>query len=131
MTPCGHVQQYDEIAFCQIDTGSCPQFFDFSCSAASHLGGLDQVNTMSVFNVRSLEDFKAQQAANFPALGAKWAPGFEPGNLQANDGALYKEILTYAAQANVRTLATWAVHEYNVGDQPQWLFDAVNAFLDG
>ena len=29
-----------------------------------------------------------------------------------------------------RHIATWEVHECNVGPQPQWLFDAVDAFLD-
>ena len=36
----------------------------------------------------------------------------------------------YAAAHGVKAMATWEVHEVNVGDQPQWLFDAVNAFLD-
>eukprot|EP00040_Diaphanoeca_grandis_P003085 m.23715 g.23715 ORF g.23715 m.23715 type:complete len:316 (-) comp14320_c0_seq1:280-1227(-) len=113
-----------------IDTGACPKFFDFTCSAASQLVGLNQVNTMSVFNVRSLDDFKGQETMNLPTLGSKWAPGFEPGNLKANQGQVFKDILTYAATTNVRTIATWEVHECNVGDQPQWLFDVVNAFLD-
>ena len=29
-----------------------------------------------------------------------------------------------------RAVATWAVHEWNTGPQPQWLFDAINGFLD-
>ena len=28
-----------------------------------------------------------------------------------------------------RTIATWEVRESNTGPQPQWLFDAVGAFL--
>ena len=86
-----------------------------------------QVNTMDSFGVRTVAQFQQQQRANQPALGSRWAPGFEPGGIGQ---AGLTTVLAYAATANVTALSTWAVHEANVGDQPQWLFDAVNAFLD-
>ena len=63
-------------------------------------------------------------------LGTKWAPGFEPGNMKDNPAAV-KQILGYLKGQGVTTLATWEVHELNLGvPQPQWLFDDINAFLD-
>ncbi len=59
-----------------------------------------------------------------------WAPGFEPGNTgQSSFGAITAYMA--AAASGVAGMATWEVHECNVGPQPQWLFDGVNAFLDG
>jgi len=85
---------------------------------------------MQSFYCPSLVMFQATAKRNQAALGDKWAPGFEPGNLKENDGAVFKQVLLYAAAHGVKAMATWEVHEVNVGDQPQWLFDAVNAFLD-
>jgi hypothetical protein len=103
-------------------------FSDFDCDAAVDIPGLLQVNTMSTFNSRSLSDFK--MAASHQSLGAKWAPGFEPANLQKVQGAAFREITDWMARKATRQLATWQLHENNVGaPQPQWLFDTVNAFL--
>ena len=44
----------------------------------------------------------------------------------------YPQILRFMRDEwNVSRLSAWEVHEMNLGPQPQWLFDAVNAFLDG
>lgn len=110
-----------------IDIGGCPAFHDFMCSGVAGIPGLTQVNTMDSFGVRIAADLQRLQRVNQPALAARWAPGFEPGGVGE---AGLRSVLSYAATANVTALSTWAVHEANVGDQPQWLFDAVNAWVD-
>lgn len=108
-----------------IDVGGCPEFNAFKCSDVPD--GLDQVNTMSTFGSRSVQDFKMYAGSDATALGEKWAPGFEP----ANPGqSAFGSILKAAAEMGAQRIATWEVHECNVGPQPQWLFDAVNDFLD-
>jgi hypothetical protein len=75
---------------------------------------------------------RLRRAGDQQGLGEKWAPGFEPGNMKSNDGAAFKDIMSYIKSSGVRTMATWEVHELNLGiPQPQWLFDAVNSFLYG
>ena len=47
-------------------------------------------------------------------------------------GKAFHEIMAYLSASHVSSIATWEVHELNLGTpQPQWLFDAVNSFLDG
>jgi hypothetical protein len=62
------------------------------------------------------------------ALGARWAPGFEPGN--AGPAAFADMMRALAGRGGSRAVATWAVHEWNAGPQPQWLFGALDGFLD-
>jgi hypothetical protein len=104
-----------------LDIAGCPTSGGFDCAGAAALRGLAQVNTMDTFG--AVTDAATDQGA----LGGKWAPGFEPGS---TGSAAFAAVTAHAAAANVSALATWEVHECNVGDQPQWLFDAVNAFLD-
>lgn len=116
--------------FLSIDIGgSCAGLGSADCMALAQLPGLNQVNTEDTFGISSLADFQAAEAANAGAgLAQRWAPGFEPGNI---DEQLYETVLEYAASTagNVSRMATWAIHEYNVGPQPEYLFQAVNAFL--
>ena len=108
-----------------MDIGSCPQFNAFQCSARP--SGLAQVNTMSTFGSTNVDTFKALAGSNNAAdLGHAWAPGFEPANCGAEN---FGPILKAAASLGARRLAMWEVHECNVGPQPAWLFDAVDAFL--
>ena len=82
---------------------------------------------MDGFGIQSTTAFRSLLKNDQAALGAKWAPGFSP----AGSGqAAITAITALMPSLNVTTLATWEVHECNVGDQPQWLFDAVTAFLD-
>jgi hypothetical protein len=111
-----------------IDIGDCPSFNSFDCATGLEITGLAQVNTMGSFNTRSLSDFQHEISQNSKGLMQKWAPGFEPANLGT---ALFPECIKSMLAANVSRMATWAVHEYNVGDQPQWLFDAVHKFITG
>ena len=113
-----------------IDVGGCPTFNDFSCAAADQITGLAQTNCMHTFGSRSLTEFKMLAQGDKEGLGSKWAPGFEPGNMKTDPGS-FRQILDYLKTQGVSTLATWEVHELNLGvPQPQWLFDHVNAFLD-
>ena len=114
-----------------IDVGGCPQFNSFSCAGAKELPGLGQTNCMHTFGSSSLPMFKQLAGGDAAGLGAKWAPGFEPGNMKENDGAAFQSIMDYLRTSGVSRIATWEVHELNIGvPQPQWLFDAVNSFLD-
>jgi hypothetical protein len=106
-------------------TGGCGSI---DCPSYASTPGLLQVNTMDTFNVQSLSDFQGCAASDLPGLGGRWAAGFEPGNVGES---VYTSILAWAAgKGNVTAIATWEVHEFNVGPQPQWLFDAVNSFLE-
>jgi hypothetical protein len=108
-----------------IDIGGCPQFNDFVCSGA--MEGLAQVNTMHTFETNSVQSFKMLAGHDASALDNRWAPGFEPANCGPD---VFGPVLKMAAQMGAQRIATWEVHECNVGAQPQWLFDAVNTFLD-
>lgn len=108
-------------------TGGCDSI---DCTNYFRTIGLTQVNTMDTFNIQSLNDFKGMVQNDLPFLQNRWAPGFEPGNFNDNTGTLHKAILTYAIQSNVSSIATWAIHEYNVGNQPDYLFENVNMFLN-
>jgi hypothetical protein len=113
-----------------IDVGGCPKFNDFTCTEAKQITGLVQANCMHTFGSRSLSDFKMMAQGDQVGLGHKWAPGFEPGNMKANPQA-FGDILNYLKAQGVGSIATWEVHELNLGvPQPQWLFDHVNAFLN-
>lgn len=99
------------------------------CTALAGIANLTQVNTEDAFNINGVADFTSVVQADLPALGAaKWAPGFEPGNLGVDT---FASVLQYAAASatGVRNIATWAVHESNVGPQPEALFDALVAFV--
>ena len=109
-----------------IDIGGCRSFGE--CNAARDITGITQVNTMSTFGARSVADFVASSGQGQTHLADKWAPGFEP----ANPGPqAFTDIVEHMLEMGVKRMATWEVHECNVGDQPEWLFDAVNKFLDG
>ena len=109
-----------------IDIGECPGFGH--CEAVRALPGIAQVNTMSTFGARSVAAFVSSSGQDRAGLSDKWAPGFEPANPgQRAFGEIVKHMLT----VGVNHMSTWEVHECNVGDQPQWLFDVINEFLDG
>ena len=121
-----------------IDIGGCPSFFDFRCAGLANLTdipGLLAVNTMDSFGSNSVAALQALVPVDGAPLGARWAPGFEPGNVGE---AAFTSMTTFLASpaacaspgACPRSLATWSVHESNVGPQPQWLYDAVTVFLD-
>ena len=100
---------------------------DVDCAAFAAIANLTQLNTEDTFGAGSVSNFLSFLSSDNKPLGGKWAPGFEPGNVGV-DG--FASILRYAAASTtVRHLATWAVHEANVGPQPQGLFDAIEAFL--
>jgi len=110
-----------------IDVGpGCSSGTD--CASLARIGNLTQVNTEDAFGVSGVSSFAQLVKTDQPALGPKWAPGFEPGNIGVPG---YAAILQYAATGStgVRSIATWAVHEANVGPQPQGLFDALVVFL--
>jgi hypothetical protein len=109
--------------------GSCIDAGTSECKGYGSVPGLNQVNSEDTFGVSSVADFQTALQNNAQAgLEGRWAPGFEPGNCGAD---VYAAVLQYAAtKTRVNRIATWAVHEYNVGPQPDWLFDTVNAFLD-
>ena len=110
-----------------IDVGGCPAFHSFLCSGAAAIPNLLQVNTMDSFGVSSVSAFASYVSQNNGTLKGQWAPGFGPaGSGQAAIHAIW----SYLPGAGINALATWEVHESNVGPQPQWLFDAANAFLD-
>lgn len=88
---------------------------------------MSQVNTMSTFGAHGLQDIKQAAAVNQPTLREKWAPGFEPNNMGPG---VFSDVTQWMVHNNVTTMATWQVHESNVGDQPEWLFDVIGAFLD-
>lgn len=116
-----------------VDISGCPASFAFDCAGLANPAaapGLLQVNCEDSFGAASVADIKAlERGADGTDLGTRWAPGFEPGNIgQAAFGAITKFL---AGQAGVRTLASWAVHEWNVGPQPPWLFAGFETFLNG
>lgn len=116
-----------------VDISGCPASFAFDCTGLSNpasVPGLLQVNCEDSFDAASVADIKALEGgADGTDLGARWAPGFEPGNIgEASFGAIASFL---AGQAGVRTLASWAVHEWNVGPQPPWLFAGFEKFLSG
>lgn len=125
-----------------VDMGGCPNFNAFECaglSNASLIPALLQANAMNTFQAHSVADVQAAQAADAGAaqLGGRWAPGFEPGNIGQADFEAMTAYLASPAACGANgsagcplALATWAVHEWNVGPQPQWLFDAIDNFLD-
>ena len=110
-----------------IDIGGCPSFHDFICSGVTSIAGLLHVNTMDSFGATTVQAFQRNQRSDQAPLAERWAPGFEPGNIGETN---FRAVTTYMASANVTAMSTWQVHEANVGDQPQWLFDAVNGFID-
>jgi len=85
---------------------------------------------MDAFSAGSAADVRALAAVDGGAggLGARWAPGFEPGN--AGPAAFADMMRALAGRGGSRAVATWAVHEWNAGPQPQWLFGALDGFLD-
>lgn len=115
-----------------IDVGGCEGGGSdaFQCSLVGTIPGLTSVNTMDSFGSNTIATMQQLQGINQGPLGARWAPGFEPGNLGEDT---FSTIFGWLASpaANVSQIATWEVHEYNVGPQPEWLFTGINAFLDG
>ena len=118
--------------FVTIDIGGCdPSFFAFDCAGLSDptvMAGLRQVNTMDSFGASNVATMQRLLQSDGAALAGRWAPGFEPGNIGETSFAAIAAFLT--ATPSVRTLSTWAVHEYNVGPQPDWLLAGITAFLD-
>ena len=121
-----------------IDVGGCPASADFVCAGLADpaaLPGLVQVNTMDSFGVASvgaLEALHDEDGDPSAGLGQRWAPGFEPA---ASGEAAMRSCMAFLGSAAacgpcVGYVSTWAVHEWNAGPQPQWLFDAVNSFVD-
>ena len=124
-----------------IDISGCPDSYSFHCAGVANLSsipGLALVNCEDSFNTGSLDGLKDLQQNDgvASALGSRWSPGWEPNNI--GQGA-FEEALTYLASADACTAAggvcpmaisTWAVHEWYASEQPQWLFDAINGFLD-
>lgn len=115
-------------------------------------------DTFGINSVNQFDGFaNNDQSPRNGGLGQPlWAPGFEPGNLAGNP-SLFGSILQYAATGyaaadgtgararalvsterssasagdwNVTQIATWAVHEWNTGPQPEWYFSAIDAFLE-
>lgn len=107
--------------------GGCESAFGSSqCAAYAAMAGLSSINTEDTFGISSLGDFKAAVSDN-AGLGTKWAPGLEPGGMDAD---LLKQVATYAGgTVGLTRLASWAHNEWNVGPQPGWMFDGWNAFL--
>lgn len=125
------------LTFLSIDIGGCPSFNSFTCAGlanASAIPLLHAVNTMDSFGASGPSSLQALVPVDGAALGARWAPGFEPNNMgQANFEATMAFLASPAACAAPgqcpRSISSWQVHEDNVGPQPQWLFDAVATFL--
>lgn len=104
--------------------GSCASI---PCAAYAAIGALRSVNTMDTFNINTVAAFQGMMAVDLPVLGDKWAPGFEPANL----GDALGGIVAAALAGNVSQMASWAIHEWNNGPQPQAFIDGVAAFLAG
>ncbi len=114
-----------------IDVGGCEGGGSdaFQCSLVGTIP-MNSINTMDSFGTSTVAGMRQLQRLNQGPLGARWAPGFEPGNLgESTFTTLFNWLASPAA--NVSQIATWEVHEYNVGPQPEWLFAGINAFLDG
>jgi hypothetical protein len=124
-----------------VDISGCPDSFSFHCAGVanmSSLPGLALVNCEDSFGAGSLDGLKQLQQSDgvSSALGTRWAPGWEPNNIGPT---AFQEALAYLSSSDACTAAggvcpmaisTWAVHEWYASEQPQWLFDAINAFLD-
>jgi len=123
------------LAHLTIDIGGCPSFYGFDCTQARAIANLSFANTMDAFNVGGIADLQRLVPTDGAQLGSKWAPGFEPNNLGE---ATFREVMAWLATpaacatpgACPRSIASWQVHESNVGPQPAWLWEAVNSFLD-
>ena len=124
-----------------IDISGCPTSFGFNCAGVSNLTalpGLLTVNCEDSFGAGDVNAIKQLQQSDgvAAALGTRWAPGYEPNNIGAANFAAelaYLASPAACAAANgvcVTAISTWASREWNTGLQPQWLFDAINAFLD-
>ena len=121
-----------------IDVGGCPASDDFVCAGLADpaaLPGLVQVNTMDSFGVASVGALEALQDMDGDpgaGLGVRWAPGFQPASSGQATTRSCMGFLGSAAACGpcVGYVATWAVTEWSEGPQPQWLFDAVNSFVD-
>jgi hypothetical protein len=121
-----------------IDISGCPVTDGFSCAGFSNksfVPGFLQGNTEDAFNVNSIAGVTGLQASDGVAsgLGARWAPGFEPANIGS---PAFGDIMTWLASPAAcvgaicpMSVASWAVHEWNVGPQPDWLLDAFDQFL--
>ena len=83
------------------------------------------MNTMDTFNIRDAAGFKGMLATDLPVLGDKWAPGFEPANLVSTLAG----IVQAAVAGGASQMASWAVHEWNTGLQPEELLDNIASFL--
>ena len=73
-------------AIVTIDISGCPSSYGFDCAGAanaSFIPGLALVNTEDAFGAGSLDDLKSLQQTDgtAAALGARWAPGWEPNNI--------------------------------------------------
>ena len=124
-----------------IDISGCPSSYGFDCAGvanASFIPGLALVNTEDAFGAGSLDDIKSLQQRDGTAasLGARWAPGWEPNNIGP---AAFAAAMAYlaspaacAAAGGVcpTAISTWAMREWNTAPQEEWLFDAIDAFLD-
>ena len=125
-----------------VDIGpGCPTSSGFECaglgSNTSYIPGLLQVNTEDTFGASGVSSMQAAQAQDggVDALGARWAPGFEPGNVGE---AAFGQMLQWLGSPTAcsggvcpQAISTWAFHEWNVGPQPTWLLDTISTFLDG
>jgi hypothetical protein len=124
-----------------IDISGCPSSFGFDCagvSNSSYLPGLALVNCEDSFGAGDLNSIKQLQQSDgvASALGARWASGWEPNNVGPTDFAAAMAYLASPAACAAAggicpmAISTWAQREWNNGAQPQWLFDAINSFLD-
>lgn len=102
--------------------GSCASL---PCADWAKVEGLLAVNTMDTFNIRDAAGFKGMLATDLPVLGDKWAPGFEPANLVSTLAG----IVQAAVAGGASQMASWAVHEWNTGLQPEELLDNIASFL--
>jgi hypothetical protein len=124
-----------------IDISGCPDSNAFHCASVStpnSFPGLALVNCEDSFGAGSLDSIKQLQQSDgiSSALADRWAPGWEPNNIGPQ---AFQTALSYLVSSDACSVAngvcptaisTWAVNEWNTGPQPQWLFDAINSFLD-
>lgn len=111
-----------------IDVSGCPSSVDFHCTGAVK-AGLVHVNTMDSFSAGSPSDLQALEGTDSPPLNATWSPGFEPAGLGQSGWAAMTSYMA-SRPHTYRGLSTWGAGQPGSYDQPQWFFDAVNAFLD-
>eukprot|EP00756_Hemistasia_phaeocysticola_P054603 Hpha_TRINITY_DN30518_c0_g1::TRINITY_DN30518_c0_g1_i1::g.193746::m.193746 len=112
-----------------IDVGDCSETVD--CSSLATIANLTQVNTMDTFRVGDALGFSRYATKDSPVLKEQWAPGFEPGNMPSLSS--WSAVLSAAAarsDPSVRNIATWAIHEYNVGPQPTAYYGAIRTYLE-